>query len=218
MILVPIKNLNQAKQRLAPLFNPEHRKALARAMVEDVFDALAPFATHPGVLVVSGDEWASGQAAARNFTVIPDETNPGESAAIEMATLAALNRAAEFTVVFPADIPLITAAEVQAFLDAAPKEGVVIAPASDGRGTNGILRKPGNLIPLRFGNDSFKPHFAAAGATGLPVVVRKLAGIAIDVDRPDDVATLLNHPVRSRAQRLLLEWRVTPHSCTVLNA
>jgi 2-phospho-L-lactate guanylyltransferase len=210
MILVPVKDLRGAKQRLSPLLTPEERAQLARAMVEDVFDALTPFAASPGVAVVSGDAWASRQAKARNFTVILDDIQESETGAIEMGTAFCLNNDAGFCVVFPADIPLITSDEIRAVLAAMPAQGCVVVPAGDGRGTNGILRCPADLIPLRFGNDSLLPHLAAARATGHDVVVlRELPGIALDVDRPDDLATLLAHPLRSRAQRLLLEWQIS---------
>jgi 2-phospho-L-lactate guanylyltransferase len=90
-----------------------------------------------------------------------------------------------------------------------PQRGCVIVPAADNRGTNAILRRPFNLIPLRFGNDSFQPHLAAARATGFEVIVRRFPGIGLDVDRPDDLDALLREPVRSRTQRLLLDWKYT---------
>jgi 2-phospho-L-lactate guanylyltransferase len=209
MILVPIKDLRGAKQRLSPILSPEERTQLARAMAEDVFDALVPFASWPGVAIVSGDPWASQQAKVRKFTIIVDDRQEGESAAIELATSFCLNVAADFSVVFPADIPLITSNEVRKVLDAMSARGCVAVPAGDGRGTNGILRRPADSIPLRFGNDSLLPHLAAARATGGEVVVLDgLTGIAIDVDRPEDLATLLAQPIRCRAQRLLLEWQI----------
>jgi len=209
MILVPIKDLSGAKQRLSPILSPDERTQLARAMAEDVFDALAPFASSPGVAVVSGDPWASRQAKACQFTIIVDDQQAGESPAIELATAYCVDNATDFSVVFPADIPLVTSEEVQKVLDAIPPRGCVVVPAGDGRGTNGILRRPADLIPLRFGNDSLLPHLAAARATGHEVVVLDgLTGIAIDVDRPDDLTTLLAQSIRCRAQRLLLAWQI----------
>jgi 2-phospho-L-lactate/phosphoenolpyruvate guanylyltransferase len=208
MILIPIKDLSGAKQRLSPILSPEERTQLARAMAEDVFDALVPFALSPGVAVVSGDAWASQQAQRRRFTIVLDDAQEGESAAIEMATSFCLDNEADFSLVFPADIPLITSEEIQLVLDAIPPCGCVVVPAGDGRGTNGILRRPADLIPLRFGNDSLLPHLAAARATGHELVIRELPGIALDVDRPEDLGALLAQPIRSRAQRLLFNWQI----------
>lgn len=209
MILVPIKDLRGAKQRLSPILSSDERTQFARTMAEDVFDALMPFASSSGVAVVSGDPWASQQAKARRFTIIVDDQQAGETAAIELATTFCLEIGADCSVVFPADIPLITSEEVRKVLEAMPPRGCVVVPAGDGRGTNGILRRPADLIPLRFGNDSLLPHLAAARATGQEVVILdKLPGIAIDVDRPEDLASLLEQPIRSRSQRLLLEWQI----------
>jgi 2-phospho-L-lactate guanylyltransferase len=64
------------------------------------------------------------------------------------------------------------------------------------------------LFPLRFGNDSFKPHHAAAQATGQPCVVLNLPGIAVDVDNPPDLRQLLSLPGETRAQRLARSWNL----------
>jgi 2-phospho-L-lactate guanylyltransferase len=206
VILVPVKDLRNAKQRLSPALTQDQRTALAHAMVEDVFDALVPFKNDPGVTIVSGDIWSSQQAKERGFSILLDDSEAGETAAIASATEYCRNLGTEFNLVFPADIPLITSDEIRALLGLMPERGFVIAPASDRRGTNGILRRPNDLIPLRFGNDSFEPHLAAARATGLEVVVKEFPGIGLDIDRPDDLDALMQQPIRSRAQRLLQEW------------
>ncbi len=84
----------------------------------------------------------------------------------------------------------------------------MLAPAADGRGTNAAFRRPANLFPLRFGNDSFKPHLAAAQATGKPCVVLQLPTVAIDVDNPEDLQRLLAHSGETRSQSLLREWTI----------
>ncbi len=101
-----------------------------------------------------------------------------------MATRICVERGVKSTLVIPADIPLIEAWELEEILKKAPAEGSVLVPAGDGRGTNAAFRCPANLFPLRFGNDSFKPHHAAAEASGKPCVVLNLPGIAVDIDNP----------------------------------
>ena len=84
----------------------------------------------------------------------------------------------------------------------------MLAPADDGRGTNAAFRRPADLFPLRFGNDSFKPHHAAAQATGKPCIVLHLPGIAVDVDNPADLEQLISLPGETRAQRLARGWHL----------
>ena len=202
MILVPVKNSSSAKQRLASVLDQASRTALAQAMLYDVLTTLHTWKDRPPVAVVTSDPYAVELAADYRFEVIPDPDNPGETGAIEMATRICVERGVESTLVIPADIPLIEAWELQEILKHAPAEGSVLVPAADGRGTNAAFRRPANLFPLRFGNDSFRPHHAAAQATGKPCVVLNFAGIGVDVDNPEDLQRLVSLPGETRAQRL----------------
>lgn len=207
MILVPVKNLAEAKQRLSSILSPEERLALAQAMCEDVLEALARWQRRPPVAVVTSDSFASDLAARFNFEVVADD-NSGETGAIEMATAVCRARGAESTLVVPADIPLIESSELQKIVESAPSGGAVLVPDAAGRGTNAAWRSPSDLFPLRFGNDSFLPHLAAAKATGLPCVVLELPGIARDVDRPEDLRELAVASGERRAQKLVRSWNL----------
>lgn len=209
MILVPIKDTATAKQRLAAVLDQASRTELARAMLDDVLTTLHNWEKRPAVGIVTGDSYASRLAREYGFEVIPDRDNPGETGAIEMATRVCVERGVEFTLVIPADIPLIQVWELEEILRQAPAEGSVLVPAGDGRGTNAALRQPGGLFPLRFGNDSFKPHLAAAQATGKPCVVLQLPGIAVDVDNPADLLQLTSLPGETRAQKLARQWNLS---------
>ena len=209
MILVPVKNLNGAKQRLASLLTQQQRTELARAMIKDVCHALAEVPSHPAVALVTSDEYAARLARQCGFETIHDDENLGETEAIAMATGEAEKRGAEFSLVIPGDIPLVTADEITTVLAAAPPKGTVLVPAADGRGTNAILRRPCALIPCRFGNDSFLPHHAAAKATHQDLVVLDgLPGIALDIDRPEDLFELAEGEPRTRSQRLVRGWQL----------
>jgi 2-phospho-L-lactate guanylyltransferase len=202
VILVPVKNLTSAKQRLAAVLDQPSRTALAQAMLHDVLTTLHKWKARPAVAVVTSDSYAVTLAAEFEFEVIPDPDNPGETGAIDMATRICIERGVDSTLVIPADIPLVQSWELEEILKHAPAEGSVLVPAADGRGTNAAFRRPANLFPLRFGNDSFKPHHAAAQATGKPCVILKLPGIAVDVDNPEDLQQLISSPGETRAQRL----------------
>lgn len=209
MILVPIKNLSSAKQRLAEVLDQSARTKLAQAMLEDVLAALHEWRRNrakAAVALVTGDPFAVKLAHDYAFEVVPDPDNPGETGAIEMATRLCVERGIQWTLVIPADIPLIRAWELDEILKHAPNEGSVLIPAGDGRGTNAAFRRPANLFPLRFGNDSFKPHHAAAKATGKPCAILNLPGIAVDVDNPADLQQLISLPGGTRAQQLAREF------------
>ena len=206
VILVPVKNLSSAKQRLAAVLDQLARTELAQAMLHDVLTALHDWTNRTQVAVVSSDPYVVRLAREYAFEVIPDPENPGETGAIEMATRICVESGAESTLVIPADIPLIRSWELEEILQNAPAEGSVLVPAADGRGTNAAFRRPANLFPLRFGNDSFKPHLAAAQATGKTCIVLDLPGIAVDVDNPEDLRELVASGGETRSQRLARQY------------
>ncbi len=207
MILIPVKNLQNAKQRLAAILDQSSRTALAHAMIQDVCDAVAACRNRPEVAVVTNDDFASDLARQFDFQIIRDR-NVSETDAIETATAFCQSKGAQSTLVIPGDIPLIQAQELEQIFASAPETGTVLVPAADGRGTNAAFRKPGNLFPLRFGNDSFKPHLQSARATGAECIILRLPGIALDVDNPGDLQQLVDAPGTTRAQCLARNWNL----------
>jgi 2-phospho-L-lactate guanylyltransferase len=206
VILIPVKNLSSAKQRLAAVLGQPARTELAQAMLHDVVAEVARWDRRPVCALVTSDPFAIDLAKQYDFEIIPDPANPGETGAIEMATRVCVERGIEFTLVIPADIPLIRASELDEVMAHAPAVGSVLAPAADGRGTNAAFRRPANLFPLKFGSDSFMPHLAAARATGKPCEILQLPGIALDVDNPYELHELLARPGETRSQSLIQGW------------
>jgi 2-phospho-L-lactate/phosphoenolpyruvate guanylyltransferase len=208
MILIPVKSLAQAKQRLASVLSQPARTELAQAMLLDVLEALDTWVDRPAVSVVTSDSFALELARQFSFETIADTTNRSETDAIEQATRVCESRGIDSTLVIPGDVPLIQSWELEKVLEAAPIEGTVLVPAADGRGTNAAFRRPPGLFPLRFGNDSFQPHLAAARATKKPCIVLSLAGIALDVDSPSDLQQLAAAPGETRSQQLARRWNL----------
>jgi 2-phospho-L-lactate/phosphoenolpyruvate guanylyltransferase len=206
MILIPVKNLATAKQRLARLFDQATRTQLAKAMLQDVLQVLSSWSARPAVSLVTNDPFALELARHFDFEVIPDHENRGETKAIEMATRQCEERGIDSTLVMPGDIPLIEVWELEEIMEAAPEEGSLLVPAADGRGSNAVFRRPAGLFPLRFGNDSFQPHLAAARATGKPCVILPLPRIALDIDNPADLRQLADAPGETRSQGLIRQW------------
>jgi 2-phospho-L-lactate/phosphoenolpyruvate guanylyltransferase len=201
MILIPVKNLANAKQRLGDVLDQSTRTELAHAMLGDVLQAVVEYARED-VSLVTSDPFALEQASRHGFEIIPDSANTSETDAIEMATCACVARGVARTLVIPGDIPLIEAEDLATIFEHAPEHGSVLVPASDKRGTNAVLRSPANLFPLRFGNDSFQPHLQSAIGTDSSCVVLSLPRIGLDVDSAQDLRDLAAHPGQKRSQTL----------------
>jgi 2-phospho-L-lactate/phosphoenolpyruvate guanylyltransferase len=102
----------------------------------------------------------------------------------------------------------VTSGEIAAVIAACrPAPSLTIVPAHDERGSNAVLCSPPLVMPLRFGDDSFLPHLAAARAIGVEPTVLKLPGIGLDIDQPQDLDALRRAPppMTTRAMKLLDE-------------
>ncbi len=212
ILLIPVKDLSNAKQRLGAALDQAHRSKLAEAMLRDVMLAAAGVRPRIDVAIVTGDRRAQELAAEFDFLVIEDTRNESETDAIEMATAWSEAQGYDTTIVIPGDIPLARTEELNQVIDAAPEEGAVFVPAYDRRGSNCILRRPASIIPLRFGNDSFVPHCEAMRKTGKPLIILEMPGIGLDIDNPHELELLLAREGDTNAQRLLRSWKFSRSS------
>ena len=210
--VVPVKEAVHAKQRLAPVLSPAQRAQLAHAMLEDVLSALASMASGlASILVVTVDRTAADIATRYGAQVTAEQADAGHTAAVSAAA-ARLDAGGLDMLALPADIPLVQSDDIRHLLaihaDAVDRgaRGFGIVPARDERGSNAVICSPAGAVPLRFGDDSFLAHLAAAQACGLDPVIARLPRIALDIDRPDDLANLLAIEARTRTHALLRRW------------
>lgn len=202
--VVPVKTTAAAKQRLAPALPPGLRQALALAMLEDVLAALTEVAGLAGRLLVTTDPAVLRLAARYDAQGMAEGADDGHSGAVAAAARRLARQGCASMLTLPGDLPLVTAGEIGWVIRAhRPAPSFTIAPSHDERGSNAILLSPPDAVPLRFGEDSFFPHLAAAEARGIrPSIVRR-PGIARDIDNPADLAHLARLGSHTRAGLLL---------------
>jgi 2-phospho-L-lactate/phosphoenolpyruvate guanylyltransferase len=205
-VVVPVKDTSAAKQRLAPVFAPPLRRALALAMLEDVLAALTGVPGLAGQLLVTTDPAARLLAARYGAQCMDEGAADGHTGAVAAAARRLAREGCDSMLTLPGDIPLVTAAEIGRLIAAhLPAPSFTIAPAHDERGSNAILVSPPDAVTLRFGEDSFFPHLAAAEACGIAPTIVHLPGIAIDIDNPADLAHVARFGPRTRAGLLLAD-------------
>lgn len=204
--VVPVKERDRAKERLAPVLAPDTRQSLALAMLEDVLSAVAGSPELAGLIVVTMDEQARRLARRYGACILEVGARDGHTGAVTAAArlLAAKRHAGMLTL--PGDIPLVTSGEIGQVVAAhRPAPSFTIVPSHDEGGSNAILISPPDALPLRFGVDSFFPHLHAAEARGIRPIVLRLPGIALDIDNPEDLSAFLRIPSHTRTRALLDE-------------
>lgn len=210
--VIPVKELEGAKQRLAGFLSPEERHALAITMMEEVLAALAGSTRLAGVALVTLEARAVAIAKREGWRVIEDGARDGHTGSVDggRRVLAAEGVAGILTL--PIDIPATVPGEIDAALAAhAGSAGFTIVPAHDEQGSNTVIVSPPMAVKLRFGENSYFPHLDAARAAGMEPQVVRQPGIAMDIDHPVDLAAFLrlpqSHGTRTRA---LLEAMAVP--------
>ena len=203
LVVVPVKDLANAKQRLIPLLSAAERHDLASAMLEDVLEILARTRLGP-VLVVTRDREVESLALKHGAELLREDVNRGHTEAVAYAQREAAARGVKRFLTIPGDVPCATPDELAA-LDASLGEGPAVAfvPSLSGYGTNAVLLTPPDCMALKFGEPSFQNHVVAARAAGLKPVVLRLPGIGLDIDEPEDLTLLLGRGPATRSAALL---------------
>lgn len=189
--VVPVKSFAAAKQRLGAVLSAEQRRRVAETMLEDVLAALAQVRALSGIMVVTRDAVATAIARSIGARVFTNRAEEGQTAAVGAAAQWLARNGVDAMLMLPGDVPLVTAEEIASLLGAhGPAPAFSIVPAHDRRGSNAVLCSPPDAVPLRFGDDSFLSHLAAARRAGIEPTVFELPGIALDIDQPEDLARL----------------------------
>ena len=189
--ILPVKNLQDAKQRLKGFLAVEQREALARLLYTQTLAALCQAEGIDRVAVVTSDKEVASHARRSGALVFEEKQQVSHSASADAACLRAMELGASTVLLVPIDLPTATPADFTQ-LAAAARPGLIVVPSSDGTGTNALVRTPPDCIESRFGPGSFRAHLDQAQSKGVPADVLPLPGLMFDIDTPEDVVELLS--------------------------
>lgn len=184
--IVPMKPLQRAKTRLADVLTPLERAAVSLGMLRRVV-AAAQASSLSGVWVIGGDAVVKRAAARMGAKWRKDcGGNLNDSLALAMRQAFKCGNAALY---LPADLPFVTACDVNALLDAS-RDGsaLAFAPAKRDGGTNAMLIPRNSPFRPALGKRSFCRHKAQARRLGIAFAVCESEGFGIDLDTPADLA------------------------------
>ena len=169
------------------------RVELVRSMLAAVLSAAASAQTVHQTIVVSPER---DQVPAG----IPVLADTGESLNVALAQAHRMLRelGCHEVVVLPADLPRITAVEIDALVRAGRSGGFAIAPDAAGTGTNALCLVSPHSFQFQFGPDSQRLHLQEAQRLGLTPQIVRLPGLAFDIDSPADLERLEEQQWRAR--------------------
>ncbi len=194
-LLIPVKDLRNAKQRLASALSQLQRTALAEAMFDDFCASVAQIGCVDRVFVATNYEPAIERAVALCWEVIRETSQESESASVDSASRICAGLGITSLARLPIDLPLVTPADIEEIFAAArPAPSAVIVPSRSGTGTNTLLRTPPTLFSSFFGPNSFPKHTREAERCGAELTVLRNERLELDVDDWDDLKILASRP------------------------
>ena len=191
-VLLPVKDFQNAKQRLTPALDAEARAGLACAMLTDVLKVLARARAPERVVVFTASDEVMQMAAPFGFDIVTERSVDGHSAAVN-GMVEELFASSSRILSIAGDLPRLVPSEIDFALDAA-SEPITLIPSRDWTGTNGVVFIPPARITMEYGEGSFRRHMSKASASGHRSDVMSLPGIAFDIDTPEDLEAYFQDP------------------------
>jgi 2-phospho-L-lactate/phosphoenolpyruvate guanylyltransferase len=190
-IIVPHRGLEAAKTRLATSLSPDERMFLASQLLQRVLKVAREVTEDVVVISPSRALLEIVEPSGARLSV---QRGMGLNEGLEEARFDALTDAIDELAILHGDLPNLQADDVATLLRSLPADGapgVAIAPDRAGTGTNGLVLRPPGVIAFRFGKGSFAQHLEEVERAGVPLVAVNRAGLAFDLDTPQDLARWL---------------------------
>jgi len=199
-LLLPVKDLRNAKKRLIGVLTPEERFALAQAMLADVIHTVQRVDHADKVFMVTTYQPAADLAEENGWEILREDRQISESDSVDAASRICEERGVRALLRLPLDLPLVQPRDIDELLGIeCEAPAMVIVPSRDGTGTNALLRTPPKLFPSHFGEGSFAKHLGEARDAGATIFIRRNPRLEMDVDDEADLRALLKHDLTNTA-------------------
>jgi 2-phospho-L-lactate guanylyltransferase len=186
--IIPVKPLRRGKSRLSSVLSLEARTALNHYLLSNTLEILASLPEIEYTLVVSRDPEALTIAREYGARTVQEQGSPQLNTALTRATMVVLSHSVQGVLIVPADLPLLTQADIQEVVSRGVNPPVVvITPDRHHQGTNAMLISPPGLIQYEYGPGSFHRHCAQAEKAGARLEVCERGSVALDIDFPEDL-------------------------------
>jgi 2-phospho-L-lactate guanylyltransferase len=199
--IVPLNVPNGSKKRLSRLLDVNQRARLTITMLINVLSALKQSTSVRSVTVVCADREIQAVVEGYGAAFLLEARRRGLNLALAFAMRKVPSDSS--VLIIHADLPLLTSHDVDNLVRRAGNCSLALGPSKDGTGTNAILMRRPNMIPLAFGKSSFHRHYALARKMKLALRVVRIHGVAFDVDDEQDLDELVQYYVDGQAPRMM---------------
>lgn len=180
------KPIHTSKTRLKDCLSARERACLVQAMLTDVLSQLSLVNSLDYFGVITKDPDVIRLTQAYGGHVFYEKVVNGMNQAIHGITRS-LGASVKQMLILPADIPLISAREVDMLLRKSENFSVTIVPCRKMTGTNGLILSPPQVMDTAFGFNSLEKHCRIANNLGLDYTVSQEVSLSVDIDTLEDL-------------------------------
>jgi 2-phospho-L-lactate guanylyltransferase len=202
-VLIPVKNLSNAKFRLSSVLNLEERHLLCLSMLNDVIDAVINVKQIKNITIITSDKKIREYTKKMSILCLNDEKND-LNLALEFGVKKIIHKGAKSILILPIDIPLVKSTDIESLIDdGLNSRCMIVVPSLDGGGTNALFMRMPDIIKLKFGPTSFKDHCTEARSKKIPIKILRIFNMALDIDTNRDLIRFLNLKNRTKTYSFL---------------
>lgn len=207
--IIPVKPLRYGKSRLAHILTAEERAGLTSNMLRRTLCVLNEVAGIFRCLLVSRDPVALKIGRQYGASTYDEGEKQDLNVALSRGAHIAAAQGATGILVVPADLPLITADDVEMmFAGLAPRidplratgstngsisfhrpRAAAICPDHEEDGTNALYVSPPTGFEFQYGEGSFDRHLREAERLGMEARIVHAPGLKFDLDTAEDLRT-----------------------------
>jgi 2-phospho-L-lactate/phosphoenolpyruvate guanylyltransferase len=190
--IVPVKNFERGKSRLASLLTVKERIKLSELFLDNTLNTLTKTPVISQSVIISSDKRAEESVKKYDAIFLGEKKDKGVNAAVALADTHISEYAVDASIVIPQDLPLLLPEDIECIYTAADKNErcLVICPSLRFDGSNALLRRPPLLLKTNYDNDSYNIHIKNAEASNACVKSIHIKRIMIDIDTIEDIIKL----------------------------
>jgi 2-phospho-L-lactate guanylyltransferase len=188
--VIPVKTFSKAKSRLG--LPSQKTEELCKIMLDEVLAAISQSQISK-TIIISRDESAFEISKKYNAMQIFEETEKGVNAAVALAEKYLLENNFDASIVFPQDIPMIRAQDIDELIKLQKTPQVVVVPSRKFDGTNALMRSPIDVMETHYDEDSYKIHLSTAKSKNIPTTFALISRIMWDVDDKSDLEFIMSN-------------------------
>lgn len=193
--IIPVKPLQHSKMRLAHLLTAAQRAELIAEFLTRTLAALRQTPVLSNILIVTNDIDVQVLAQQHGAQILPERTPQGLNMAVRRGVKAATGAGASAILILPADLPFVTAQDVQQMLALLPEQEngqgngrwlMAICSDTAQQGTNALLLSPPTPFNFHYGPGSYHLHLQEARCRSRTIYTPTISGFQFDLDTEAD--------------------------------